>query len=321
VERVRTLPGVEAATWSENRPLVGGGFSRSVFPEGAEIQPGQRGIIVQVNGTWTGYFATFGIPIVQGRDFTDADRDPNAGVVIINESAAKRFWPGRDAIGKRFKFYGDEKFTQVVGVAKDGKYNFIGEDPQPYAYYPAQQTYAPAMTLVARTSGDPRAALPAMQQEIRKMEATLPVLNPQTMTDVIDASLWAPRMGAMLLGLFGVLALTLATVGIYGVMSYSVTRRTREIGIRMALGAKGGDVLGMVLGEGMVLTCTGMVLGIGAAVAVTRLVAKLLFGVSPTDLPTFAGISLLLGVVALVANYLPARRATAVDPLVTLKYE
>jgi macrolide transport system ATP-binding/permease protein len=322
LERVRGLPGVQAATWAEAVPLTfGGGFRRSVFPEGQEEQPGQRGILVTVSGVWTGYLQTMGIPLLQGRDFTDADRDNAQLIVIVNETMAHRFWKGDTAIGKRFKFYGDNRYWQVVGVARDGKYNAIGEDPQPYLYYPAQQTYAGAMSLAVRTNGDSRAVLASMQREVRDMDRTLPILNPQTMTEIIDISLWAPRMEAMLLGLFGALALVLATVGIYGVMSYSVTRRTREIGIRVALGAKTGDVLSMVLREGMMLTLAGMAAGIAGALAVTHLISKLLYGVSPTDVPTFASISLLLAVVALAANYIPARRATQVDPLVTLKYE
>ncbi len=321
LDRVRALPGVESASWSENIPMFGGAFARSVFPEGQEVSPGQRGIIVPVNGIWTGYFQTMGIPLQLGRDFTEADRDPNAPIVIVNETCAKLFWPGKDPLGRRFKFYGEDFYTTVVGVAKNGKYNFIGEEPQPYIYYPAQQKFIAGGTLVVRMNGDARAALAGMQQEVRRLDAALPLLNPQTMTDVIGANLWAARMGAMLLALFGVLAMALASVGIYGVMSYSVTRRTREIGIRMALGARSEDVSRMVLGEGMVLTALGMCCGIGVALALTRLVAKLLFGVSPTDVPTFAAITTLLAAVALVANYLPARRATHVDPLITLKYE
>jgi len=321
MDRVRGLPGVQSVTWTESLPLFGGGFGRSVFPEGEDQQPGQRGRLVQVSGVWTGYFSTMGIPIEQGRDFLDSDRDPSAPMVIMNQTAAKIFWPGQNPIGKRFKFYGEEIFTQVVGIAKDGKYNNIGEDPLPFIYYPAQEKYVPAMSLAVRTSGDPRPALAAMSQAVRGLDSTLPLLFPQTMSDVIDASLWAPRMGAMLLALFGLLALVLAAVGIYGVMSYSVTRRTREIGIRMALGARTVDVLRLVLGEGMILTTIGMTIGLAGAVAATRLISGLLFGVSPTDLPTFVGISALLAAVAMVANYLPARRASRVDPLVTLKYE
>ncbi len=321
LERVRGLPGVKAATWTEAVPLgAGGGFGRSVFPEGQQ-QPGQRGILVTVAGVWTGYLPTMEIPLVQGRDLNDADRDGSQLVVVINETMAQRFWKGDSAVGKRFKFYGDDRYWQVVGVTRDIKYNAIGEDPQPYLYYPAQQTYVGTLNLAVRTSGDPRPVLAAMQHELRDLDPTLPILNPQTMSEIIYDNLWAPRMGAMLMGLFGVLALVLATVGIYGVMSYSVTRRTREIGIRMALGAKAGDVLSMVLREGMMLTLAGMALGLAGALAVTHLVSKLLYGVSPTDVPTFAGISLLLAVVALAANYIPARRATQVDPLTTLKYE
>jgi macrolide transport system ATP-binding/permease protein len=322
LERVRALPGVQSATWAETIPLgFGARIARTVAAEGQENQPGQRGIAVAIGGVWTGYLQTMGISLLQGRDFTDADRDGSHLAVIVNETMARRFWKGDSAIGKRFKFYRDDRFWQVIGVARDGKYNNIGEDPQPYIYYPVQQTYVGAMNVAVRTSGDSRAVLAAMQREVRAMDPALPILNPQTMTDMIDANLWAPRMEAMLLGLFGLLALVLATVGIYGVMSYSVTRRTREIGIRVALGAKTSDVLSMILQEGMMLTLAGVALGVVGSLAVTHYVASLLYGVSATDAPTFAGITLLLALVSLAANYLPARRATLVDPLVTLKYD
>ncbi len=212
-------------------------------------------------------------------------------------------------------------FYTVVGVARDAKYGGIGSTTQPHLYYPALQSYTPAMALAVRTaSDDPQPVLNSVRQVIRQLDATMPAPTPFSMMDVLRRNLWTARMGAMLLAVFGLIAVTLTTVGIYGVMAYSVTRRTQEIGIRMALGAAHTDVMRMVLGQGAKLTVLGVTLGLAAAFGATRLIANLLF-VSPTDGWTFAGISVLLAAVAMAGSFLPARRATQVDPLVALRRE
>jgi predicted permease len=321
VERVRQLPGVQAASWGEAVPQFSGqAVSRRIFPEGRELPQELRSLFVPFDGIWPGYFATIGIPILKGRDFTDADRAGTALVAIINETTARMYWPGEDAVGKRFKHRLNPNFYTVIGVAQDAKYGGLGAATLPHLYYPALQYYTPMMTLAVRMSGDPGTVLPSVRQVIRQMDPTMPLPTPLTMADVLRDNLWTARLGAMLLAVFGLLALTLTTVGVYGVMAYSVAQRTHEIGIRMALGAAHADVLRMVLRHGLKLTLVGVVIGLASAFGATRLIANLLF-VSPTDGLTFSAISALLAAVALIASLLPARRATRVDPLVALRRE
>jgi predicted permease len=321
VERVRQLPGVQAASWGEAVPQFSGqAVSRRIFPEGRELSQELRSLFVPFNGIWPGYFATVGIPILEGRDFTDADREGTGLVAILNETTARRYWPGDDAVGKRFTHRLNPNAYTVVGVARDAKYGSIGSAAQPHLYYPVLQYYTPAMTLAVRTSGDPQTVLPAVRQVIREMDPAMPLPAALTMTEVLRDNLWTARLGALLLAVFGLLALTLTTVGVYGVMAYSVTQRTHEIGIRMALGAAHADVLRMVLRHGLKLTLLGVAVGLVAALGATRLIASLLF-VSPTDGLTFGAISAILAAVAMVASLLPARRAARVDPLVALRRE
>jgi putative ABC transport system permease protein len=321
VERVRALPGVEAASWGEAVPqFSGSAVSRRVFPEGRELPPELLSRFVPFNGIFPGYFSTVGIPILKGRDFTDADREGAELVAIVNETTAKLYWPGQDAVGKRFKHRLNPNYYTVVGVARDAQYNGLGGGSQPHLYYPALQSPTPAMALAVRTSGDPEPVLPMVGQVIRQLDATMPRPLYQTMTDVLRGNLWRARMGATLLGVFAILAMTLTCVGIYGVMAYSVTQRTREIGIRMALGAEQTRVLRMILSQSLKVTALGVAIGLTVALGTTRLIANLLY-VSPTDAWTFAAVGVLLAGVALFASYLPARRAARVDPLVALRYE
>ena len=321
LERVRQLPGVHSASWGEAVPQFSGqAASRRLFPEGRELSQELRSLFVPFNGIWPGYFATVGIPILKGRDFNDADREGNELVAIVNETTARMFWPGEDAVGKRFKHRLNPNFYTVVGVAGDVKYAGIGSATQPHLYYPALQYYTPGLTLAVRMSGDPQLVLPAVRQVIRQLDSTMPLPETLTMTEVLRGNLWTARLGAMLLAVFGLLAVTLTTVGVYGVMAYSVTQRTHEIGIRLALGAAHADVLRMVLRHGWKLTLLGVAIGLAAAFGVTRLIASLLY-VSPTDGLTFTAISLLLAAVAMLASLLPARRAARVDPLVALRQE
>jgi predicted permease len=321
VERVRQLPGVQAAAWGEAVPQFSGqAVSRRLFPEGRELSQELRSLFVPFNGIWPGYFATVGIPILKGRDFGEADREGTELVAIVNETTARMFWPGEDAVGKKFKHRLNPNPYTVVGVARDAKYGGLGSAAQPHLYYPALQYYIPAMALAVRTTGDPQTVLPAVRQVIRQLDATMPLPRVLTMAEVLRGNLWTARLGAMLLAVFGLLALTLTTVGVYGVMAYSVTQRTHEIGIRMALGAAHADVLRMVLRHGLKLTLLGVAIGLAAALGATRLIASLL-SVSPTDGLTFGAISALLAAVAMVASLLPARRAARVDPLIALRRE
>ncbi len=321
VERVRALPGIRGAAIANFAPLFGGGFARSVFPEGRDQDQQRSGILVQVDPIAPGYLATMGIPIVSGRDLDESIRADGPKVVVINQTMAKKFWPGEDAIGKRFKFFGDKDYTQVIGVARDSKYNGIGEDPTPFLYEAMVQAYDPAGTLLVRASGNPAAAIASVRKAVQELDPHLPLRDVFTFDKVLDQALWAPRMAAGLLTLFAALALLLASIGIYGVMAYAVGQRVREIGIRMALGAKPEDVLRLILRHGLAVVGVGLAIGLVIAFASARLISNLLYGVNASNPLTFGLITVILAAVGLVACYFPARRATKVDPLVALRYE
>jgi len=320
VERANAAPGVKAAAIASNFPL-GGGFARTVFPEGEDESTGYRGTLTQLDDITPGYFDALRVPMIRGRLFTDADRKATTPVAIINEAVAKKFWPNQDAIGKRFHFFGDAPLREVVGIARNSVVNAIGEVPVPLVYLPVTQDYAPAATLQVQTKGKPEAVIAGVREQIQSLEPNLAITNVQTIGQIIDAGLWAPEMGAALLALFGGLALVLAAVGVYGVLAYSVTQQTREIGIRMAMGAERSHVLRLVVGQGLKLAGAGLALGIVIALALTRQLSSLLFGVSAYDPLTYAGVVVILGIAALLACYIPAQRATRVDPLVALRYE
>ncbi len=318
-ERVETIPGVRSAALATGQPFSGG-FMRSVFIEGQE-PPGGRGILTLVNTVGLKYFETLGTPVLRGRDFRPTDRENAPKVVIINEAMARRFWPNEDAIGKRFKFFGDDFQEEVIGIARNSDVVNLGEDPRPVAYLPLLQNYAANVTLHVRTNGDPAAVLGTVRREVQALDPNLPLVAVSTISEVLGQALYGPRMGATLLAIFGLLALVLASVGIYGVLAYSVSQRTHEIGLRMALGAQTGDVLKLVLKQGMVLVMAGVGMGLVASLALTHLISQLLFGVTAVDPITFAGTALLLAGVALLASYIPARRATKVDPMIALRHE
>jgi len=320
LERVGGLPGLRSASWASNLPLFGG-FLRSVFPEGLENQDGEKGVLVQTNIVEPGFFETFDVALLRGRDFSTADRKDSIPVAVINEKMAQRFWSGEDAIGKRFRMYGNDFFQEIVGIVETTKIGTLGEDPQPCAYLPLEQNYSDAMTLYLRTEGDPAPVMTAAQREIRAMDPLVPVINPLTVGEVIDQSLFAPKLAAGLLGVMGVMALALASVGLYGVLAFRVGQRFREIGLRMALGAQRSDVLRMVLTNAMMLVGVGVGIGLVAAFAVSRAVKSLLYGISATDPATFLGVTLVLAAVALVASSIPALRASRVDPLVALRHQ
>jgi predicted permease len=317
---VQGLPGVRAATVAQVVPFGNQGFSRSVFLEGRDTSERDR-ILVQVNPVGVGYFRTLGIPVERGRDFTLDDDDSAPDVVVINQTMAERFWKGEDAIGKRFKFFGDEEFRTVVGIARDSKYNGLAEDPTPFIYQPITQAYSPAATILVRASGDASALANPVRAEIGRLDSRLSVLGVQTLGDQVSQQLGPQRLMVSLLGAFGLLALGLAAMGLYGVASYAVTQRTREIGVRMALGARRGDVVWLVLGQGMALVAVGLGVGLAFAVLAAPMIRELLVQVAPFDPIAFVGTALLLAVVATLATWLPARRAASIDPLIALRYE
>jgi putative ABC transport system permease protein len=262
-----------------------------------------------------------GIALVSGRDFGEGDSASAPRVLVVNETLAHRLAPDGNAVGKRLRMDSKGEYLEVIGVAKDIKYNELAEKTPYFAYRPLAQQYRDRMTLHVRTTGDPQAVMSQVRAQVRDLDRNLPLTEVETLAEHMRAPLAPARLFAWLSGAFGVLALLLAATGLYGVMAYLVSGRTREFGIRVALGANGGDVLRLVLGEGLMLVGVGMLLGLLASAALTRVLQSMLYGVSATDPTTFAGVALLLAVVTLVACYIPARRATKIDPMIALRYE
>jgi len=335
-DRLASLPGVESVSAINHLPLAGDWWGTSIVIEGRPLPPPGQEIIVIYRVSRPGYFQAMGVPLRAGRDFTERDTPDAPGVIILNETLARRHWPSEDPIGKRVTLddprdnsRAPQWFT-VVGVVKDVKQNSWTDAPLNEIYLPFQQSrgfYAgtaghfASMTMVIRTTVEPQSLAMAAQETVRSLDRNLPVSNLASMEQVIVDTLWQQRFNLQLIGIFAALALALAAVGLYGVMSYSVAQRTREVGLRMALGARRKDVLTLVVGQGMKLALVGVSLGLLASVALTRLMEKLLFGVSATDFSTFAAIAVLLTSVALLAALVPARRATKVDPIVALRCE
>jgi predicted permease len=316
--RIAGLPGVQHTAIAQNAPFAGG-FLRSVFPEGQDTTTRDR-ILVQVNSISVGYLETIGIPLLRGRDFNRADTAKAPLVVIINETMAERFWPGEDAVGKRFKFFGDDEYTTVIGVARNSKYNAVAEDPTPFIYQPLLQNYTPQATLHVRAAGDASILASAVREEVQKIDRTLSVFNVRTLEDQVFDSLAPLRTNVIVMAAFGGLALLLASIGLYGVAAYAVTQRTREIGVRMALGARRGAVLRLILGQGLLLVAAGVVIGAAAAAALMALVPPALApNVNVRDPLTFAATAALLSGIALLASSIPAIRATRIDPLIALR--
>jgi predicted permease len=320
VERVSQLPMVKSASVGGTPPL-GFGFSRTVFPEGVDRDDPRAGKLTSLSEVDPAYFETVGMPILRGRGFTENDHRDAPMVAVINETMAKRSWPNQDPIGKRFRVYGEDWIIEIVGVVRDAKYATLGENPTPYFYLPIRQHFSQNATLHVRTQGDPSPAVGTVRQQVQALAPNMPLTGVFTIDQVIGQALWAPRMAAGILGVFGTLALLLAAIGIHGVMSYSVAQRTQEIGIRMALGAEAGDVLRLVMTQALGIIAIGAALGMVAAFFATKGLSALLFGVGTADPIAFGGTVLVLLAAGAIACYLPARRATRVDPLTALRYE
>ena len=319
LERVSALPGVESAGLARRVPLGFGGSSTSTIDVEGYQAPKDQSAFASINNVTPNYFRTMGIDVLRGRDFDATDVRGGQEVVIINDVAANRYWKDREALGGRLRL-GDRWLT-VVGVVRSHKYRQLNENPRPFMYLPLVQWYRSDVTLHVKAKGDPAALTTTIRTVFRGLDANLPLFNVTTLDNHIGASTFSQRLGGYLLAVFGALALVLAAIGIYGVMSFSVNQRTREIGIRMALGAARGNILGMVLRQGAILIGTGVLIGLAISFAAATALKSLLLNVSARDPITFAAVPVILAVVALLATYLPARRATKVDPLVALRYE
>jgi putative ABC transport system permease protein len=325
IQRVQSLAGVRSAAVTTNLPLYRQGNSIGIRLEGKPAPLPGHELIVVTRIVSPGYFETMGIPLLAGRQFTDHDSDQSPNVVVISETMARRYWPGEEAIGKRIaagRVRTDADWIQVVGVVKDVRQFELNAEPRPQMYLAyGQADFFRPEDLVVKTDVEPASIAATVRKAVWDVDKDQPVSNIRTMDEILAESIARQRFSMLLLGVFAGVALLLAAVGIYGVMSYSVAQRTHEIGIRMALGAQTSAVLKLAVAYGLKLVIAGVVIGLVAAFALTRLMATLLFGVTPTDPATFALISLLLISVAAIASYIPARRATKVDPLIALRYE
>jgi predicted permease len=323
LDKLRALPGVSSASLATHLPFdVGGGQRAGVWPEGQTPTERQKFLMVPCMSIDHAYLQTLGTRVVAGRGFTAHDDEAAPRVVIINRTLAQQLWPNGDAVGKRLSLQGD--VMQVVGVVGEMRYWAMTDTNRPLIFYPLAQHFQSNVTIVVRTGMDPTQITASVKQAVAQLDPNLPVYNIRTLDKQIASSpmAMAPmRMGTIIAGGQGLIALFLATLGLYGLISHSVKRRTHEIGIRMAFGAKPGSVLSILIGQGLRLVLIGLGLGLAASFAVTRALSSVLYGVQPTDLLTFAGVSLLLAGVAVIASYIPAHRATKINPIEALRYE
>lgn len=325
-EKIQAHPGVESAALTNYIPLSLNYNSRSVQIEGKPAARGENVPQTMNASAGPGYFKSMGTPILQGREFNDMDREKTESVAVVNETFVSRLMPEvetpAEALGKRFSFGSTGgPWIRIVGVAKAGKYFNISEEPRPFVWTPMTQDYNSSAILVVRTKGNPEAVLGSVRTQVQALDPNLPLFDVKTLKEHMKLALFPARVAATVLGVFGLVALLLAAIGVYGITSYAVAQRTHEIGIRLALGAQVGDVLRLVLGHGLKLTIIGAVLGLLGALLVTRTITSVLYGVSATDPFTFLFISVLLIGVALLACYVPARQATKVEPLIALRNE
>ncbi len=320
VEKVRALPMVADAGVANSLPF-GVGLGYTSFPEGVDSSDPRNGTPFPVIAVEPGYFRAAGIPLLRGRDVDEHDDDKVDHVVVINQALADQIWKGKDPIGKRLSFAAQPWKATVIGVVSTAKILTLGEAPTAALYFSLNQLYYPNAFIYVRTKGDPNAALPAVRSTIQQMDPAMTLGLGHSVSADMDNMLSAPKFAAELLAGFGGLALLLAAIGTYGVMSYSVSQRTQEIGIRMALGAQRGNVLGLIMSNGMAMVVAGVVIGLGASVFFTRSVRTLLYGIGSFDAASFLGAAGVLILVAVVACWIPARRAMGVDPIIALRYE
>jgi len=321
LDRVATLPGVESVGGVNGLPLTGLGGGTNFAVEGRPAPPPEQRPIGLLRSVTPGYFRTLGIPLVAGRQFDDSDVRTSAPAIVINQTMARRFWPQSNPLGGRLVVDADARIAEVVGVVADVKPDRIENVDWPTIYCVYAQAPAATMSLAVRASGPPLSLASAVEREIHYLDPDQALASVRTMDAVVDDALTGARFNTVLLGIFAAIAFGLAAVGIYGVISYDVIQRTHEMGIRLALGAQPGNVVKLVVGQTALLAAIGIGMGLISAYGLTRLMSSMLFGVKPTDVYTFAGISLLLGGVALAAGYLPSRRAMALDPVTALRHE
>jgi putative ABC transport system permease protein len=323
LDRIRQIPGVRNVSAVNFLPFTGLGAATKFSVVGRPAPPPGQEPVIDARVCDAGYFQTMGIPLIKGRTFNEREQTVAAHVVVVNETLARDIFPGEDPIGQRIviNMMSDPKPSEIIGVVGDVKHASLDGDVRPMSYWPPAESAYPFMTLVARTDGDPLNYVAAVRRDVQALDNDQPIASVYTMEQLISESVARARFSTTLLAIFAAVALILAAVGIYGVMSYSVTQRTHEIGLRMALGADRRAVMAMVIRQGMRLALIGVAAGLAIALALTRLLATLLFGVSATDPTTFIVIALILIGVALVACFVPARRATRVDPMVALRYE
>jgi predicted permease len=321
-ERVKGVPGVRNAAFASYIPMGYDASIVNVFPDGQVVDEKSKTETAFYDLVQPSYFRSAGVSVVQGREFSEADTETSPKVAIVNEAFAKKSWPGQDPVGKIFRTEKTGAAIQVVGVTHTGKL-YLYETPQLYVYFPMAQRYSSGATLFVHSVGDPGELTPSVREQISQLDASLPVFGITTMDAHVHYGkpLLPARLGAMLVGAFGLLGLVLASVGVYGVISYSVSQRTQEIGIRTALGAQRSNVLGMVLKQGMTMALIGTAVGIVLAFLLFRGLHSVLYGVESTDLVTMAAVSALLLSVAFLASYVPALRATKVDPVIALRNE
>ncbi len=326
LERVEALPGVQTAALSENRLLRGAIIRQQIFLEGSDtaFEGGGRAFH-RTNAVLPGFFSAVGIPLIRGNDFDDTIVADGPRLAIVNETMAKLAWPGEDPIGRRFRLdYSDRPFVQVIGVAQDVKYRQIHEAPQCFLYFPEIQRHAPAMTLHVRAEGDPSALSSSVREVVYRLAPELPMADIRTLSEFVGEALWIERASATLLGVFGILALSLASLGVYSVLAETVNQRRREMGVRMAIGAGRSDVLKVVAGEGAKLVGIGLIVGLAAALVIMKVSASIsdqLYGVSVTE-PWIYGLAALILLAGSVLGFLiPALRATKTDPVRALRAE
>ncbi len=321
-ERIAALPGVEATSLASVMPLGWGSPEQAVHIAGRQPPSPDRPFKSDLNVVTPGWFRTMGVPLDAGRDFTAQDKAGAPGVAIINETMALRFWPNQNPIGLSFEIGDQRRRTiKIIGIARNSKHRTLDEEPRLVLYLPLQQQFESQMILHLRSAVESLSLIAAVRSETRRLDANLPLFEVKTLAQRLNESIWPQRTMSTLLIIFGLLALLLAVIGLYGSLSYTVTQRTREIGVRVALGAKGSDVIRLVLRQGMMLAMFGIGIGLAAATALTRVLTGFLSGVSATDPLTFVLVALALTMVALLACYLPARRAGKVDPMAALRHD